>query len=137
MNRAAFLLLAAVACAEPAERNACQGPAAVTSGPLKVDGTTARLLVANGARLVDVRAPDFFAGGHIEGAINVPWAQVVGRAAEIGPPETEVVLYCRTGEGSEKAAAALARLGYRHVYDLGSYLNWGEGAPAATPLPVR
>ena len=41
----------------------------------------------------------------------------------------------RTGEGSAKAAATLVRLGYLYVYDLGSYLNWGEGAPAPTPLP--
>jgi rhodanese-related sulfurtransferase len=62
--------------------------------------------------------------------------EIAARApAEIGPSTTRVVLYCRTGKASAKAAATLKSLGYRYVYDLGSYLNWGEGAPAQTPLP--
>jgi rhodanese-related sulfurtransferase len=100
-----------------------------------VDGPTARRLVEQGARLVDVRAPDYYARGHIDGAINIPVAVVAERAAAgIGPAETPVVLYCRTGKGSAAAARTLARLGYSRVYDLGSYLNWGDGAPPATPL---
>jgi rhodanese-related sulfurtransferase len=45
---------------------------------------------------------------------------------------TTVIVYCRTGAGSAKAAATLRRLGYLYVFDLGSYLNWGQGAPAPT-----
>ena len=109
-------------------------PVAVPSGP--VDGPTAKQLVAGGAKLVDVRAPDYYGGGHIAGAINIPWQQIEARAAEIGPPSTAVVLYCRTGAGATKASATLNRLGYTRVYNLGSYLNWGEGAPPPTPLPA-
>ena len=120
------------ACATSVEPFATQ-----VSGPIKVDGPAARQVVFGGARLVDVRAPDFYALGHIEGAINIPVAEVESRAAaEIGPPPASVVLYCRTGKGSANAAATLVRMGYRHVYDLGSYLNWGDGAPAPTPLPA-
>lgn len=115
----------AAACTAPV------GPAAVTP----VDGPTARRLVAEGARLVDVRGPELYAREHIAGAINIPAAEVGERAAEIGPATACVVLYCRTGANSAKAAQTLASLGYTRVYDLGSYLNWGEGAPAPTPLP--
>lgn len=121
------------ACAAPADRT--QPAAAFSAAPVKIDGETAKHLVAQGARLVDVRAAGFYGREHIAGAINVPVAAVAARASEIGPPETPIILYCRTGSGSARAAQTLAGLGYTHVYDLGSYLNWGEGAPAPTPLP--
>lgn len=131
---------ALAACTDPAARPsadaaACAGTAETAGGPFRLDGAAAKVLVAGGAKLVDVRSPAFYNRGHIEGAINIPWAQMEARAAEIGPADAKVVVYCRTGEGSGKAAATLVRLGYRHVYDLGSYLNWGEGAPKATALP--
>ena len=145
MIRALPLLLVLVACAHSEAKaplatsiagEGCRSPDALAApGTARVDGATAKRLVADGARLVDVRAPDFYAREHIAGAVNIPVAAVGERAGEIGPPETPVVLYCRTGAGSAKAARILASLGYTRVYDLGSYLNWGEGAPAPTPLP--
>lgn len=114
----------------------CKAPEASVAGVVKVDGAAAKKLVADGARLIDVRAPDYYAREHIAGAINIPVAQVASRATvEIGPPNTPVILYCRTGAGSAQAAQTLVKLGYTRVYDLGSYLNWGAGAPAPTPLP--
>ena len=125
MTRAALLLLCACATAQTRPD--------VLPGP--VDGPTAKQLVKDGAKLVDVRAPDYYAREHIEGAINIPWQEIEARAAaEIGPVTTPVVLYCRTGKGATNAYSTLTRIGYTHVYNLGSYLNWGEGAPAATPL---
>ena len=141
-----LLCTLALACASApapkplAEGGSCPGPdVAAQPAPaavVKVDGDTAKKLVAEGARLIDVRAPDFYAREHIKGAINIPVAQVAERAAaDIGPAATPVILYCRTGKGSAAAARTLASLGYTRIYDLGSYLNWGEGAPAPTPLP--
>lgn len=137
--QAAAAATAAAPAGSAGDAAACEAtpgaPLAAPGSIAKVDGDTAKALVANGARLVDVRKPDFFARGHIEGAVNIPVAEVAQRAAEIGPPGTHVILYCRTGAGSSQAAATLQKLGYKSIYDLGSYLNWGEGAPAATPLP--
>ncbi|MGZ6125953.1 MAG: rhodanese-like domain-containing protein [Myxococcales bacterium] len=146
-----FLLLIAFpfACATPAahppaaavasDANPSAGDAALSRpdepGPIRVDGATARRLVADGARLVDVRDAESYAQGHIAGAINIPVSDVAARAAEIGPGSASVVVYCRTGARSAKAAGILAAMGYQHVYDLGSYLNWGDGAPAPAPLP--
>lgn len=116
----------------------CKAPDAQAgvAGVVKVDGPAAKKLLADGARLVDVRAPDYYAREHIAGAINIPVAQVATRASvDIGPINTPVILYCRTGAGSAQAAQTLVKLGYTRVYDLGSYLNWGNGAPAPTPLP--
>jgi len=142
----AFLLLAGLplgcatsAAQAPAPGDAVPAPrdAALSPQPVRVDGAEAKRLVAAGARLVDVRDAASYAGGHLPGAINVPVEDVAARAAEIGPAGASVVLYCKSGVRSAKAASILAGLGYLHVYDLGSYLNWGEGAgapPPAAPL---
>jgi rhodanese-related sulfurtransferase/DNA-binding MarR family transcriptional regulator len=44
--------------------------------------------------LVDVRPPEEFAAGHIEGAISIPLADLERRLAEL-PPDAEIVAYCR------------------------------------------
>ncbi len=129
---------ATVAAAPSITGEGCKAPDGQggVAGVVKVDGPAAKKLLADGARLIDVRAPDYYAREHIPGAINIPVAQVASRASvEIGPTNTPVILYCRTGAGSAQAAQTLVKLGYTRVYDLGSYLNWGDGAPAPTPLP--
>ena len=89
-----------------------------------VDGATAKALVAAGARVVDVRTPQEFASGHVPGAINIPYEEIGKRAAEIGPPSTPVVLYCRTGRRSGVAAEALQKAGYGRLYDFKSVSAW-------------
>ena len=44
--------------------------------------------------LVDVRPPEEFAAGHIEGAISIPLDELERRLGEL-PPDLEVVAYCR------------------------------------------
>jgi phage shock protein E len=89
-----------------------------------IDGSTAKALAAAGAKVVDVRTPEEFASGHVPGAINIPYDQLPRRAAEIGPPSTKVVLYCRTGRRSGMAAEALQKAGFSQLYDLRSVTSW-------------
>jgi rhodanese-related sulfurtransferase/biotin operon repressor len=44
--------------------------------------------------LIDVRPPEEFAAGHIEGARSIPLAELERRLAEL-PPDREIVAYCR------------------------------------------
>jgi len=44
--------------------------------------------------LIDVRPPDEFAAGHIDGARSIPLAELEQRLAEL-PADREVVAYCR------------------------------------------
>ena len=44
--------------------------------------------------LVDVRPPEEYAAGHIEGARSIPLPELERRLAEL-PPDREVVAYCR------------------------------------------
>ncbi len=100
-------------------------PAAATQpAPGAVDGARARALVAGGARLVDVRTPEEFAAGHVEGALNIPVDALAGRLGELPDPAAPLVLYCGSGRRSARAAALLAEKGYTAVYDLGGMSNW-------------
>jgi phage shock protein E len=74
--------------------------------------------------VVDVRTADEFASGHVPGAVNIPYDQLPGRAAEIGPPSTPVVLYCRSGRRSGIAIDALQKAGFSKLYDLKTVTAW-------------
>ena len=111
-------------CRRPSGTVAPGAAAAAGPSPARVGGAEARALVAGGARLVDVRTPEEYAAGHVEGALNIPHDQVAARVGEIGAPDQPVVLYCRSGRRSDLAARALAELGYRQVHNLGPMTTW-------------
>lgn len=67
-----------------------------------------RLRRAGEAVIVDVRPSPEFAAGHVEGAINIPLAELDARMAEL-PVDLDVVAYCR-GTYCVMAAHAVARL---------------------------
>jgi rhodanese-related sulfurtransferase len=90
----------------------------------KVDPARARALVEQGARLVDVRSPGEFAGGHLPGALNIPVGEVGARHGELGDRTRPVVVYCASGMRSASAASALKGLGFSQVYDLGAMARW-------------
>lgn len=73
--------------------------------------------------LVDVRTPAEFAGGHIEGAVNIPLDSLEQHLDEI-PQDQPVVIYCRSGNRSATAARQLAQAGYTDIYDLGGIIAW-------------
>lgn len=83
--------------------------------------------------LVDVRPELEFAAGHVEGAINIPVAELAHRLAEI-PTNSSVVAYCR-GPYCVMAATAVSRLraaGIEAVRLEGGYPDWkGAGRPVA------
>jgi phage shock protein E len=76
--------------------------------------------VADGAALVDVRTPGEFAGGHADGAVNIPLDALGGRLAELdallgGDRTKPLVVYCRTGRRSGIAQRLLTKRGYGDV----------------------
>lgn len=112
-----------------------------------------------GLKMVDVRSPKEFSGdilappeyptehaqrgGHIPGAVNIPWAQAVNDAdgtfknpeelkklyeSKGITPDKEIIAYCRIGERSSHTWFVLKYLlGYPNVknYD-GSWTEWGN-----------
>lgn len=83
-------------------------------------------------QIVDVRNPDEWDAGHIEGADHVPMDQVRSRQDEIATDRT-VVAVCRSGARSGDVAAALRRAGYDAENLEGGLQAWSRaGLPLVT-----
>lgn len=76
--------------------------------------------------VLDVRERDEFDVGHIPGAILLPVGTISeATAADVIPADDTVVLvYCRSGNRSKTASAALAELGYNQIYEFGGINTW-------------
>lgn len=72
-----------------------------------------------GAVLVDVRTPEEFGQGHLEGALNIDWfsPEFDAQIGAIGKDQT-VYLYCKVGGRSGQAKEKLQAMGYSHVVNL-------------------
>lgn len=89
-----------------------------------VKGPQARQLVADGARLIDVRTPGEFQASHLPGAINLPVEALECRLKEVGPKDAVIVLYCASGARSAQAKRVLVQNGYATVHNLGPMGAW-------------
>jgi phage shock protein E len=86
------------------------------------DVSNHRELVRNGALLLDVRTPAEFASGHVDGATNIAVDELPRRIAELGNART-IVIYCRSGARSARAAQLLRAHGHE-AHDIGGMGNW-------------
>ena len=79
--------------------------------------------------VLDVREQDEYDGGHIPGAVLLPLGSISEESAARVIPEkdTTVLVYCRSGSRSKKAAKALAELGYTGIYEFGGIRTWTYG----------
>ena len=99
-----------------------------------------RLKSGEPVTVIDVRDPDEFRDGYIEGASNISRGFLEFRiGAAVPDPTTPVVLYCQTGLRSMLAAKALRDLGYANVINLqGGYQKWAQsGFPTVRDVPMN
>jgi phage shock protein E len=83
--------------------------------------------------VLDIRTPEEFDEGHLEGAILIDFyeADFVQRLSELDR-DTPYVLYCRSGNRSGQTVPVMEQLGFRSVSDVGGgILAW-----QAAGLPV-
>lgn len=71
---------------------------------------------------IDVREPDEFAAGHIDGMTNVPLSTLSEATVEFDK-DSEVVIICRSGNRSMKAAEALQGFGYKNLVNVQGGMN--------------
>lgn len=110
-----LMLLAAVAAlsatAQAAPKAAPQTAAKTATQPAKAKGIW-----------IDVRTPEEFAEGHIQGAVNIPVDQIASKIAAVSPNKNAPInLYCRSGRRAEAALQELKKMGYTQVSNHGGY----------------
>ena len=79
--------------------------------------------------LLDVREEPEYITGHAIDAELLPVDEISAETAAgiIPSKDTPVMIYCRTGRRSERAAGILENLGYREIYDMGGLVGWPYG----------
>lgn len=80
------------------------------------------------SQIVDVRTPEEFEEGHITNAVNM---NVTGddfeKQIESLDKEKPVMVYCKSGGRSARAASILKDKGFKNVYDLdGGIIGWNK-----------
>lgn len=80
---------------------------------------------AGGVTVIDVRTPEEFAEGYIEGAVLLTDSDLGEKAEQVLPDKDATILvYCRSGRRSELAAMKLVEMGYTGIHDFGGILDW-------------
>jgi len=83
--------------------------------------------------LIDVREPHEYQICRIEGSVLIPLGDLPARVGELDPT-VEVVMQCRSGVRSGKAAAFLREQGFRSVHNLtGGILAWIDQVDPSQP----
>lgn len=121
MRRLTALLLSAALTATVALGLAGCAPA---SDPVVVSADTV---------IVDVRTPEEFASGHLEGAVNInlqsgQFEQEISTLSLDG----EYLVYCRSGNRSAQAISIMQGLGFTDLTDLGGV----DAAAQATGITI-
>lgn len=105
----------------------------------EVDTAAAAELIAQGATVLDVREPDEYEQGALDGAIHIPRGHLEGQIENrITDHEHPIVVYCAGGVRSAFAARTLGELGYTDVVSMdGGFGRWkDEGRPWTQPATL-
>lgn len=94
-----------------------------------------------GALLLDVRTPEEWEEGHLEGAAHADyWGDEAAFESAMNaiPRDRPVLVYCAGGGRSGLTAKALIEAGHQEVYNLEDGISgWeGQGLPVVTGPPV-
>lgn len=67
--------------------------------------------------IIDVREPEEYATSHVQGALNIPAADLMNGAKKLASvsKDTPIILYCRSGSRSNVAMHILKDLGYTNL----------------------
>lgn len=77
----------------------------------------------SGVTLLDVREPDEFAGGHVDGALNLPLSTLRGRLSEV-PTGEPIWVYCAAGQRAYFAQRFLMQHGFEVRNLSGGYATY-------------
>jgi len=110
---------------EPAAKEEAKAPQGVIH---RVGVADFKAAMTDGVQLVDVRTPEEFEAGHIETALNynVNGPDFTSQVEGLDKSKP-VLLYCKMGGRSARAAKQLQEMGFMTLYDLeGGYTAWSQ-----------
>lgn len=81
------------------------------------------LINENEVKILDVRTPEEYSGGHIPGSELIP-LQVLDGMAEKLDKDVEYLIVCRSGNRSQQASELLASKGFRVLNMEGGMNAW-------------
>jgi rhodanese-related sulfurtransferase len=94
--------------------------------------------------IIDVREPEEYTAGHIQGAVNIPYRDILLHLNELpGNKAAPILLYCHSQKRATHDLVILHELGYSKVFNLeGGYAAYEEWmtqnilpTPGPTPTP--
>ena len=105
----------------------------VACGEGTVNSPQAAELVSAGTVIIDVRTPEEFAAGHLDGAvlIDIKHPSFDAEITKLDATDSYIV-YCRSGNRSAQAVDRMRAIGIENITDLGSL----ENASAQTGVAI-
>lgn len=93
----------------------------------------AAIEISSDTVIIDVRTPEEYASGHLDGAVNidVQSPEFDGLVSAL-PADGDYVVYCRSGNRSAQAIARMEGLGFSDLTDAGGL----DAAANATGLSI-
>lgn len=80
---------------------------------------------SNDPFILDVRKPEDYAKGHIQGAYNIFWKEIVKEEyLSKLPKDRQILVYCYTGHTGQVAATFLMLMGYNAVNLKFGFMGW-------------
>lgn len=83
---------------------------------------------SNKLQLIDVRTPEEYEAGHLQGATNIDFfSDSFREEIEKLDKHKPVLVYCKSGGRSSKSAAIFKELGFTKIYNMeGGIISWSE-----------
>ena len=83
----------------------------------RISAAEAKAMIDQGIRVVDVRTPAEYGGGHIPQAEHVPLDSILARPRDVLKADN-VIFVCQVGQRSALAAEMAAAVGFKTLYNL-------------------
>ena len=102
----------------------------------------AKLLISNGAILIDIREPDEYVSENISGSINVPLSSWRSECFDTYTKDKKLIFHCQSGNRTKQSLEKIHALGFGQCYILdGGLLAWKKSGHAtqsnrSKPFPI-
>ena len=85
----------------------------------RISAADAKAMIDKGHRVIDVRTPAEYGGGHIPEAEHVPLDSILARPKDVIKGGTsDIIFVCQVGQRSALAAEMAAAVGFTNLYNL-------------------